>query len=65
MFEDIAVNKIKENDLEIECELGQGGFGVVRKMKLHLVGTPCTLYFQVATYVQAGCDVFSYLKYNG
>ena len=42
MFDDIAVEKIKESDLEIECELGQGGFGVVRKMKLrrHMVGKP-------------------------
>ena len=40
VFDDIAVEKIKESDLEIECELGQGGFGVVRKMKLHTVCKP-------------------------
>lgn len=39
MFDDIPVEKIKENDLEIECDLGQGGFGVVRKMKLHVVSS--------------------------
>lgn len=39
MFDDIAVKKIKESDLEIEYELGQGGFGVVRKMKLHMVSS--------------------------
>lgn len=37
MFDDIAVRKIKESDLEAEYELGQGGFGVVKKMQLHMV----------------------------
>ena len=39
VFNDIAVKKIKETDLENECDLGQGGFGVVRKMKFYVVGT--------------------------
>ena len=41
MFDDIAVIKIKESDLETEYELGQGGFGVVKKMQLHMVGIKC------------------------
>ena len=40
VFDDIAVEKIKESDLEIECDLGRGGFGVVRKMKLQVVSKP-------------------------
>lgn len=44
MFDDIAVTKIKEGDLETEYELGQGGFGVVKKMQLHVVGIKCIQY---------------------
>ena len=34
MFSDIVKEKIEENDLSIEEELGKGGFGIVKKMKL-------------------------------
>jgi len=42
VFDDIAVTKIRESELEIEYELGQGGFGVVKKMKLLIVCTATT-----------------------
>ena len=52
MFDDIAVIKIKESDLETEYELGQGGFGVVKKMQLHMVGYkvhPAYIQYSFAT----------------
>ena len=37
MFSDIVIERIEENDLNFEEELGKGGFGIVKKMKLSSV----------------------------
>ena len=37
MFSDIVIDKIEESDLKVEEELGKGGFGIVKKMKLSTV----------------------------